>query len=277
MDPIVNNLRPDIVIPAMEENFVRWWRSFTDAPQTQFHDEPEIAWLHSGIPLAEYNGVVRAQLRPDRSADEVAAIVAATVRSCAVPHVGMSWYITPSTQPTNLGEVLQAYGLRFSGTAPGMAIDLAMESVSVGTPMNPALEIVRVSNATLLQQWVSVLVGSFQESEAVRQARYAGQAALGWAEERALQRYLALLDGEPVATAALFLDAGVAGFNEVVTVPQHRRQGLATRVMLATITAARQRGYRIGVLQASPMGEPVYRRLGFSELCRFSHYVLRGA
>jgi GNAT superfamily N-acetyltransferase len=275
MDPIVNDLTPGTVIPAMEENFVQWWRFFADAPQAQFHNEPEIAWLHSGIPLAEYNGVVRAQLWSGRSADEVAEVVAATVRSCAIPRVGMSWYISPSTQPANLGEFLQAYGFHLSGTAPGMAIDLAADEVSAGTPMNPALEIVRVSSATLSRQWVDVIVDSFQESETVRQARYAGQAALGWAEESALQRFLVLLEGEPVATAALFLDAGIAGFYEVVTVPQQRRRGLATSVMLATIDTARQRGYRIGVLQASPMGEPVYHRLGFRELCRFSHYVLR--
>jgi GNAT superfamily N-acetyltransferase len=280
---IVDDLRPEVVIPAMEENFVQWWRYFARAPQAIFHDEPEISWLHSGNPLPEYNGVVRAQLRPERSVDEVADevadviadVIAATARSHALNGVGMSWYITPSTRPTDLGEHLQARGFVLSGTVPGMAIDLATEQVGVMTPGVSAFQVVRVSNAALLRQWVNVLVSSFQESEAVRQARYTGQEGLGWAEDSALQRYLAFLDGEPVATSALFLDACVAGFNEVVTAPQHRRRGLATSVMLATMDAARRRGYRIGVLQASPMGESVYRRLGFSELCRFSHYFLR--
>ena len=274
MDSIVNDLTPETVIPAMEANFVDWWAYFARAPQASFHAGPELSWLHSGIPLPEYNGVVRTQLQPDRSADEVADVIATTVRSCALPGVGMSWYVMPSTEPTDLGDRLGAQGFQSSGEAPGMAIDLAARH-DAPAPTPPELQVVRVSDAALLRQWVDVIVSSFQESEAVREARYAGQVALGWQPENVLQRYLALLEGEPVAMSALFLDGGVAGLYEVVTVPQHRRRGLATSVMLATIDAARQRGYRVGVLQASPMGEPVYRRLGFSELCRFSHYFLR--
>lgn len=271
---IVDDLRPETVIPAMEENFVQWWSYFARASQAHFHNGPEISWLHSGVPLAEYNGVVRAHLLPERSADDVAAVIAATVRDCALPSVGMSWYVTPSTQPTDLGAYLQAQGFQSSGEAPGMAIDLAAQH-EAPVPAPPDLQIVRVSNAALLRQWVDVIVSSFQEPKAVREARYAGQVSLGWQPESALQRYLALLDGEPVAMSALFLSGGVAGIYEVVTVLQQRRRGLATRTMRATLDGARERGYRIAVLQASPMGEPLYRRLGFQEYCRYSLYFRR--
>lgn len=274
MTEIVDDLRPEIVVPAMDENFVDWWAYFARAPQARFQDGPEISWLHSGIPLAEYNGVVRTQLLPERSGNDVAALIAATVRSSALTGVGMSWYLTPSTQPADLGGYLQAQGFESSGEAPGMAIDLAgHHDATASTP--PALQVVRVSDRTLLRQWVDVIVSSFQESEAVREARYAGQVSLGWEPDIPLQRYLALLDGEPVAMSALFFGGGVAGIYEVVTVPQQRKRGLATSVMWATLDGARERGYRIAVLQASPMGEPLYRRLGFQEYCRFSHYFLR--
>jgi GNAT superfamily N-acetyltransferase len=274
MDPIVSDPTPEAVIPAMEANFVDWWAYFAHAPQANFHAEPELSWLHSGFPLPEYNGVVRTRLRSDRSADEMEALIAATVRSCALPGVGMSWYVAPSTEPTDLGDRLRAQGFQSSGEAPGMVIDLAA-LLDAPIPAPPDLQVVRVSDAELLRQWVDVIVSSFQESETVREARYAGQVALGWQPESVLQRYLALLDGEPVAMSALFLSGGVAGIYEVVTVPQQRKRGLATSIMRATLDGARQRGYRIAVLQASPMGEPVYRRLGFSELCRFSHYFLK--
>src|SRR5690348_18032835 len=100
----------------MEANFVDWWAYFARAPQASFHAGLELSWLHSGIPRAEYNGVVRTQLRLDRSADEVGDVIATTVRSCAIPHVGMSWYITPTIQPASLGDFLQACG--FISPAP---------------------------------------------------------------------------------------------------------------------------------------------------------------
>jgi GNAT superfamily N-acetyltransferase len=49
----------------------------------------------------------------------------------------------------------------------------------------------------------------------------------------------------------------------VATEQAHRRQGLASRLLLAVLAAARADGMRSATLQASPDGLPVYERLGF--------------
>jgi hypothetical protein len=36
---------------------------------------------------------------------------------------------------------------------------------------------------------------------------------------------------------------------------------------------ARQMGYRAGILQASEMGFPVYRKIGFQEYCKINVYI----
>jgi GNAT superfamily N-acetyltransferase len=84
--------------------------------------------------------------------------------------------------------------------------------------------------------------------------------------------YLARLDGEPVATAALTLAAGVAGIIAVTTIPAARRRGIGAAVTMAPLLEARARGYHVGVLQASEMGSPVYARMGFSEQFRYHNY-----
>jgi len=40
---------------------------------------------------------------------------------------------------------------------------------------------------------------------------------------------------------------------------------------------ARVNGYKIGTLQASSMGYPVYRQLGFQDVCKFDIYLWRGS
>jgi hypothetical protein len=39
------------------------------------------------------------------------------------------------------------------------------------------------------------------------------------------------------------------------------------------LLAARAQGYRAGVLLSSPLGLPVYRRLGFERCCAFNLYT----
>lgn len=47
--------------------------------------------------------------------------------------------------------------------------------------------------------------------------------------------------------------------------PEHRRKGLAEALMHAVLQEARQRGLRSVSLNAAPMGQRIYERLGFME------------
>lgn len=51
-----------------------------------------------------------------------------------------------------------------------------------------------------------------------------------------------------------------------------RRRGLGSAVTLAQLSAARARGCRTASLQATPMTERLYARLGFRDLGRIPEY-----
>ena len=89
-----------------------------------------------------------------------------------------------------------------------------------------------------------------------------------------LRRYLGYLDGVPVATSALVLHAGVAGIYAVATLPEARRQGIAAAMTRLPLLDAFAGGYQVGTLQASPMGYPVYQRLGFATVWGIELYLL---
>jgi GNAT superfamily N-acetyltransferase len=84
--------------------------------------------------------------------------------------------------------------------------------------------------------------------------------------ERVAHIYLARRDGRPVACTAAFDVAGDCGIYWVGTLPEARGAGLATGLMRQALLDAHERGCTTTSLQATAMGRPVYRRLGYREL-----------
>jgi GNAT superfamily N-acetyltransferase len=90
--------------------------------------------------------------------------------------------------------------------------------------------------------------------------------------------YLAHEGGRPAACASLWLTSGsgseVGFIGWVAALPDTRGRGLAAACTVLATNKAFELGVEIASLQASVMGEPVYRRLGYEELFA---YRLMGA
>ena len=87
--------------------------------------------------------------------------------------------------------------------------------------------------------------------------------------------YLAVVyvNERPVSCAMIILSHSIAGIYWVGTLESFRKKGLA-EICTATVTnEAFRRGASSVILQASPFGEPIYRRLGFKEFTRYLWYM----
>ena len=84
---------------------------------------------------------------------------------------------------------------------------------------------------------------------------------------------LAIVDGSAVAAAMVILTHGIGGIYWVGTTPAARGKGLAELCTRVVGNAAFGMGASLVVLQASQMGEPIYRRMGYREITRYPYYV----
>jgi hypothetical protein len=79
-----------------------------------------------------------------------------------------------------------------------------------------------------------------------------------------VQAYVGWQDGEAVTGAILYASHGVAGVGWVWTRPSHFGQRLAEIATSAVLADGFARGLALANLQASPLGQKVYARMGFA-------------
>ena len=94
-----------------------------------------------------------------------------------------------------------------------------------------------------------------------------------WRTRPYLKGQLVYEHERPVAAALVLLSHGIAGIYWVGTLPDARGRGHATLLMRQLSNHAFDCGARCVVLQATPFGEPVYRKLGYREFTRYPWYL----
>ena len=133
------------------------------------------------------------------------------------------------------------------------------------------LKIIPVIDSSALRQWIHIASIGFRIGEEFEKVWYELVAEVIF--DMRFRTYLALLNGKPVGTSQLFLSRGVAGIYNVSCIPEARGRGIGTAITLAPLLEARQKGYRIGILQASSKGYGIYRRLGFQDYGNLSVFL----
>lgn len=268
MPDIINDLSETALITTIEANLFELLPTLYGClPNAVYRNQADAAWFMSDLAFPLFNGVIHARFEAASAGRRIGEIVA----NFKAHGKAMVWWTGPATRPHDLGKHLQAAGLVPLEQMPGMAADLA--ALNENAPANPALVLKRVGNAAELKQWIEPFAANFEVPGNAVTPLYESIARLGFDEAGNLHHYLALLNGEAVGTSTVYLGAGVAGIYNVSTLPRARRQGVGMAVTLAPLQMARQRGYRIAILQSSAMGYNIYQRLGFKPYCDVNLYL----
>lgn len=267
----MTDLSDEGLMAAIEADLVAARVTDPEVP-VEIHDEPDATWGIAGYPDPYRSTVASTRFAPADADRRIAEITAAF----AARGTGFLWWVAPFHTPIDLGNRLLDAGIRFEGTAPAMAMDLA--TLPRDEPLPPGLEIVPVRDKATLRAFIGVLADEMGLPEGVANPAARHHAALleaippTLAAESVPSRYLGRLEGRAVATSRISIGGGVAGLYAVATLPDVRGRGFGRALTLAALDAGRALGYQIGVLQASDSGFPVYRRLGFRTMFDYAVY-----
>ncbi len=79
-----------------------------------------------------------------------------------------------------------------------------------------------------------------------------------------IDMFIGYAEGEPVCTSMLIITGNIAGIYWVSTLEKYRNQGFAEAITWQSIMLGKAKGCKFASLQASKLGVPVYKRMGFS-------------
>ncbi|MGZ3581768.1 MAG: GNAT family N-acetyltransferase [Ktedonobacterales bacterium] len=264
MPDIIDRIEPASIAAVIEANINAYLLSFARLPGATLHDDASTTWVDSGVASATLNSIVRAHFTPDAANAHVDSILAHFKQR----NQPVTWHIGPTTTPPDLGQTLLAHGMTHSEDEPGMAVELAHIQDTIPPPERLTIQEVRDERG--LRDWVSVWL--FPTPDETRQRHFAALLHRGLGDDLPWRYYVGYLDGKPVATSELFVGEGVAAVHYVVTQRELRRRGIGAAMTLHVLRAARDQGYRVAVLTASPDGHGTYQRIGFQDYCWFHRY-----
>jgi hypothetical protein len=112
---------------------------------------------------------------------------------------------------------------------------------------------------------VSVAYVSLGAPEEANRSHFSGRPSLAGPH---LHSAVAYLDGAPVSCAQILLSHGIAGVYWVGSLEAARGRGIAEAVTRHVTNLGFDLGASDVQLQASPMGEPIYRRMGYEDAYR---------
>jgi ribosomal protein S18 acetylase RimI-like enzyme len=170
----------------------------------------------------------------------------------------------------DLAAALEAGGLSRFGNSPGMVIDAPLPE----KPLFAGVRIDAVKGEDDVREFARVTGAAYASLGMPEKVAHRHFADARFFAQPHVEAYLARLDGVAVAASMLVVTHGVGGIYWVATRPEARGRGLAEACTRHAGNVAFDKGADFVALQASVMGEPVYRRMGYREITRYPWYVV---
>lgn len=241
---------------------------YAHMPGTKIVIETDWQGMVTDYPDVYSNGVYEAHFSEENVKERVKDVLAVYATE---GHLPMAWFLTPTSQPENLSEVLLAAGFKYDGKATGMFLNL--DEFNRTTIPNSRLTISQVSNSEQLYQWLIPVQEGSDYSNTVTQAFFELFSKKGFEPDIPWKLFLGTVDGKPVSASRLYFANGIAGIYDVATISSARGKGYGTEITIAPLMAAKALHYKTAALIATPLGYNVYRHLGFQDCCFVEVYI----
>jgi GNAT superfamily N-acetyltransferase len=244
-------------VTAIESNLHHFYEFAAASAKLELVEERDYSWVRNRN-SAWPNWIFRLN-RELLENEEFLKILTDRIKNKEIP----SFLVTlEPNNPERFYSVAEKYGMKQINRWTGMAI--SKEEYNPLTERNGRCHIVEVQNSDTINDWIYVVNNSLfnsttLETDIVEKLYRQGP----------LKLFLGYENNYPVSTALSFQTGPVAGLYMIATMESHRKKGWGTLLTKFAIERCFENNAGSIILHASAMGEPVYRKIGFKEFCKF--------
>ncbi len=202
----------------------------------------------------------------DGATPSVTATAVEPLRHCGASAAAM--YMSPVAAAVE--RQLNESGFESHGAMPAMAVEI--EHLSP-TRLPRGYRLVRIGSGPEGDAWADALAIGYEFPRRVAELFSPNVVGATTDTDASMQYFAIVRDGKQVCTSLLYLNDGAAGMYCVATIPDERGKGLGAHATSEPLRMAHNLGYRVGVLQSSPIGHGVYKRLGFADFGGLPLYI----
>ncbi len=258
MKKILTDFSPSELVRANRANLYEWFRYFENSPYFEFTKANSMERWSCTFQYAWFNAVLCAR---DANAANETSIEDSLSYFKSKNTSEISLWLEEGVDLASWEALLTPRGFKLVEGPHGMSVDLNQLKEIGSLPVGAEIKI--IADEKGVQDCADAICNGYGFPPDWKDITVAFLNGLGL--DRPYRSYVAYWDGKPVATAGVFFGQEVAGIYTVATLPEARGKGFGASVTLAPLLDARKMGYRVGTLQASKMGFPVYKRMGFKE------------
>ena len=250
-----------VIRAAIENDLYDLWQKVAIISENKISINDEFSWVMSAN--SDWpNRIFRATF----NTADVNGKITTAVEQIKLGKIPKVWTVGPSNFPKDLGQRLIAHGFHKHTVQSAMAIDLLTTSIKT-EKQDSELVIRPCYDLDILRQWKFVSDTAFN-----RNVNF--DIFVKMLNEKSIRFYAGSIQDQVVATLMISYSATFAGLHCITTLPDYRNHGIAATMVLNALHNIRKEGYPLVVLQASPLGEGVYRKIGFEKYFNFDHYKL---
>lgn len=129
----------------------------------------------------------------------------------------------------------------------------------------PGVKVWKVTTDADFDEWLKITAGRRNPKEEPTLRAYFQQFKPS-KKNSTISFYLGAINGKVVGSSLMYFSENFTSLYWVGVHPDYRRYGLGSALSFEPLKEAVTRGYRWSVLQAQPLGVPVYPKLGFEKV-----------